>query len=627
MQAQNKKLLDSLQTNYQITHQDSTKILILTNIAAYHITHKIDSAISMAQEALNRSEKMNFERGKNKALHVLGLAYQQKSNYVTALDYFQKSLKNRAENHDKFEMINDINNIAYIYKIQGNYPLALDYYQKNIKLNQEIDNKENLALTNGNIGMIYQSQGNYLRTLEYLQKKLKIKEEIGNKQEISYTLNEIANIYETQDNHIKALEFLQRSLKIKKEMGDKEIELHIALGNAYKADKKNSEAVGAYQRAMNIQSNLPRVEVNIGEIWTQAYNFDLAETTLKGVIAKDPNFGPAYRALAENYYRWGSQFPNKRAELLPKAQATYSKYLDLTDRSAESRYRYLIFLLNAGDYTTLEKEALAFTQQYGTTKPEYALAQRFLGYAYIENGKAPEGAKYLNSFITGVDGKRVIADDYLYLGKAYQTQKQDSLAIINFVKGYDLDTTNTQVLTSIAKSYFSSKKYGKAADYYRKLVSLPKSGYADKFYLGYADYFYYATELANKTPKDQALITKTLLEADSLFTFVGEKAKNGDAYLYLARVEYYLDPADGLKKAANAYDKYIEYTLLKGAVADKDKKNLIEAYLYNGAAYIKTDKAKAKVKSLMQDAGIDNDPSYFLRVGVVGGGCSGLSYK
>lgn len=40
-----------------------------------------------------------------------------------------------------------------------------------------------------------------------------------------------------------------------------------------------------------------------------------------------------------------------------------------------------------------------------------------------------------------------------------------------------------------------------------------------------------------------------------------------------------------------------------------------------------SDKAKAKVVSLMKDAGIDSDPSYFLRVGVVGGGCSGLSYK
>ena len=44
------------------------------------------------------------------------------------------------------------------------------------------------------------------------------------------------------------------------------------------------------------------------------------------------------------------------------------------------------------------------------------------------------------------------------------------------------------------------------------------------------------------------------------------------------------------------------------------------------AIYV-SDKAKAKVKQLMLDAGIADDPTYFLRVGVVGGGCSGLSYK
>ena len=40
-----------------------------------------------------------------------------------------------------------------------------------------------------------------------------------------------------------------------------------------------------------------------------------------------------------------------------------------------------------------------------------------------------------------------------------------------------------------------------------------------------------------------------------------------------------------------------------------------------------SDKAKVKVQQLMNDAGISTDPSYFVRVGVVGGGCSGLSYK
>lgn len=38
-----------------------------------------------------------------------------------------------------------------------------------------------------------------------------------------------------------------------------------------------------------------------------------------------------------------------------------------------------------------------------------------------------------------------------------------------------------------------------------------------------------------------------------------------------------------------------------------------------------SDKAREKVIQLLADAGVANDPSYFLRVGVVGGGCSVLA--
>lgn len=40
-----------------------------------------------------------------------------------------------------------------------------------------------------------------------------------------------------------------------------------------------------------------------------------------------------------------------------------------------------------------------------------------------------------------------------------------------------------------------------------------------------------------------------------------------------------------------------------------------------------TSKAKEQAIKLMTQAGVGNDPSYFLRVSVAAGGCSGLSYK
>ncbi len=40
-----------------------------------------------------------------------------------------------------------------------------------------------------------------------------------------------------------------------------------------------------------------------------------------------------------------------------------------------------------------------------------------------------------------------------------------------------------------------------------------------------------------------------------------------------------------------------------------------------------SDKAREKVSKLLQEARVGDEAEYFLRVSVVGGGCSGLSYK
>jgi len=40
-----------------------------------------------------------------------------------------------------------------------------------------------------------------------------------------------------------------------------------------------------------------------------------------------------------------------------------------------------------------------------------------------------------------------------------------------------------------------------------------------------------------------------------------------------------------------------------------------------------SDKARERVLSLMKESNLENKEDYFIRVSVVGGGCSGLSYK
>ena len=69
----------------------------------------------------------------------------------------------------------------------------------------------------------------------------------------------------------------------------------------------------------------------------------------------------------------------------------------------------------------------------------------------------------------------------LLLIKAYQNEKNDSLAIENYIKGYELDPTNIEVLRTIASSYRLNRKFKEAASYYQKLTTLPKASFVDWF--------------------------------------------------------------------------------------------------------------------------------------------------
>jgi hypothetical protein len=134
-----------------------------------------------------------------------------------------------------------------------------------------------------------------------------------------------------------------------------------------------------------------------------------------------------------------------------------------------------------------------------------------------------------------------------------------------------------------------------AAQYYDRIVKLPKATLKDWFYLGYSNYFQYAN-LVKQNSTNSDLLRKTLLDADSAFTYVAKTAKtNVDSYLYLARVEYYLNPVSENEKVKNAYDQVVTITMSKTTEQTAvDKRNLVEAYSSLGAFYIKSDKIKSK---------------------------------
>lgn len=391
-----------------------------------------------------------------------------------------------------------------------------------------------------------------------------------------------------------ALPYLQKAEEL--DANDKDAETFLALGDYYALQKKNSEALQNYMRAGNIDESLLRGKVQIGRMYKESRAFLESEEALKEVIAKDPNYGPAYREIAELYMQWALQMANEFPARSAQAVENYKKYLDLTDNSFESKLRYAQFLFYAQDFKTLEEvtSALATTNP---NDPKALVVLRLRGYSAYENKNYPKSLEYMNDFFAkNKDTSRIVAGDYLYLGKALLQNGNDSLALTTILKAVAKDSTTTDALDEVALALFKAKKYGKAGDAYAASVKANPNGknaLTNYYYLGTAKYYDYAIKDRDGKHPDK----KIMVDADSAFAhIIHVKNDFALAYTFRARVAKYSDdPTNPKWLAVPYYEQLIQLvTVTKPELAAASAKDLVEAYIYVGSYYAQTDKEKAK---------------------------------
>ena len=377
----------------------------------------------------------------------------------------------------------------------------------------------------------------------------------------------------------------------------KDPDLDIALGNAYLSQLKSSDAYTQYENALSLDPKSAAADVALGVISKYANNYETAEQNFQAALVIDPNFGPAYREWAETDLRWALGDP-KMAAKKQEAVQHYQKYLSLTDMSVESQMRYADFLIYAhdpADYQILQTVATTLSKSASSNLKVY----RYLGYAAYENKDYANGLTALNVWITKADPKRIIGEDYLYLGRLQIATGNDSLGVQNLRKAYDLDSTQADVFEEIAKSDYTHKKYLDAANSYKMFIQKSRNATLNDYLVEALSYYkqftteYYSTVTPKPVP-DTSLLTKS----DTAFSYIQHKASAPVAIvaLYQAREQDFKEPdRNNIKGLAKPfYEQYIALATAKG-LKDSDKPYLAEAYDYLGRYYdlVAKDPAKA----------------------------------
>jgi PAS domain S-box-containing protein len=312
---------DSLLKTLSSSAEDTSKVNLLNDLFKEY--HDLDEAVAMkyAEQALELSTKLGFQRGSASSYNNIGLAYFNKAENNDALDNFLRALEIFNEIGYKKGSSIVLANIGNIFYSQGNYPKTIEYYSQSLVLAKETGDKQRSATLLGNIGVVYYDQGYYAKALNYYMNSLSIREEINDKQGIAYVLGNIGLIYEALKNDSMTLKYYDKSLKIKQEIGDKKgISITYSnIGEIYKTQKNYVKALEYYQYALAISTEVDYKKViasslnNIGDVYKLQGNYNKASEyytkTIKiyqemgskqGISLSYNNIGDLYRMKGDN---------------------------------------------------------------------------------------------------------------------------------------------------------------------------------------------------------------------------------------------------------------------------------------------------------------------------------------
>jgi tetratricopeptide (TPR) repeat protein len=379
----------------------------------------------------------------------------------------------------------------------------------------------------------------------------------------------------------------------------KDAVLLVTLGNAYRTQLKGNEAYAAYQEALTIDPKMPAASVAAGVLSKYADNFEDANKQFQVALGVDPNYGPAYREIAETDLREAQANIKVASAKVKEGVENYKKYLSLTDESTESLLRYADFLVNAGDYTTLQEVTTKLSKS-GTVN---ARIYRYLGYAAYENKDYAAGLTAINNWFSKAAPNRILPRDYGYLGRLQIASGQDTVKGIESLKKYaELDTTQIQdAYGEIVTVYKKKRDYLNVANTYQSIIDKVhgKLLLTEHLSLGIYDYLAFRTQ-SSASRKDPSIKPDStlLVKADSALSFVQQKQVTPSIYVpqYRAYISDYKDQDYATFKGLSKpyYEQMIQILSVKATQTDADKKTLSEAYAYLGSYYQYHDKDDAK---------------------------------
>lgn len=212
---------DSLKVAVTSMPADTNKVNTLTQLGLLARKFDATAAEAYANEALEISGRLNYDKGTGKAYSILGLLMYYQGRFDEALEFQELALEADLRTNDPKNISGTYNDIANLYADKGDLKQAIEYYTKALYYAEELNDSMLRARSLANIGSIYQELKDYDNALNNYLEAIAITNQLDNASVPQTRMIVFANmslIYKNKGELEKALELGYQSLEIRKRM-------------------------------------------------------------------------------------------------------------------------------------------------------------------------------------------------------------------------------------------------------------------------------------------------------------------------------------------------------------------------------------------------------------------------
>ena len=268
---------------------------VLSIVLLFTLVHRVVANQEQIDQLNNKLVNATDENEIAELNSKLCILYAKNSNYNTAIECCNKSLKINQKLGNKQLESKILNNLGLIFDRQGKQYKSLEFYKKSLKIKQQLNDLSSVANTENNIGAVYTKLALYNKAITFFNRAITTRRVLNDSIGVAKSINNLGLVYERQGNYDKAITSYLSSIEILEVTDTVEktalLDAYINLGNLYQQLNDYEKSLSHYYKVLKIsrENNLDihtaHAYNNIGNIYLKTKDYDHALNNFNSAIA------------------------------------------------------------------------------------------------------------------------------------------------------------------------------------------------------------------------------------------------------------------------------------------------------------------------------------------------------